>query len=237
MKRAHTPEIDGRRVNQEYPTPTKSKVQGAIAYADYLAKTGLPHTKQRAFEFFDVERRSGYRMLEANGAEDSEQEAGESGRRGAHTSKSEARGAKPKIQPYHVRKMEEIINSGDINQRALSWQQLATKAGLTGENQVHFHTVRALMQDLEYHKCIACTKNWLASQIRAERRRFAQAYIHWKKAQWRTSSLDRRDSFRTRTSGQSFALYVDSVNDIASTVYRNKPSLKNRTRNDYMLGP
>lgn len=184
-KRARSSNTAPHEPNKEWPTPTKAKLQGAVEYGEYLVQNNLLHTKQRAYEFFKIPTRTGQRLLAEDGAEDSEQEAGESARRGTHTSKPEGRGAKPKIQPFHVRKMEEIINSGDINHRALSWQQLATKAGLVGDNSVHFHTVRALMQDLEYHKCIACTKNWLAPHIRAERRRFARAYYHWKKAQWR----------------------------------------------------
>lgn len=185
MNRAQLPNIEPHEVNREWPTPTKAKLQGAVEYGDYLSRNNLVHTKQRAFDFYGIPTRSGQRIIAENGAEDSEQEAGESARRGTHNSKPEGRGAKLKIQPYHVKRMEDVINSGDINQRKLSWQELATKAGLVGENHVHFHTVRALMQDLEYHKCIACTKNWLSSHIRAERRTFARKYIHWKLREWK----------------------------------------------------
>ena len=75
--------------------------------------------------------------------------------------------------------MENIINDGNIRHRVLPWAELAAKAGLIGDKQVYFYTVRKvsirgttllllpisytnyiqLMQDREYHKCIACTKN------------------------------------------------------------------------------
>ena len=85
--------------------------------------------------------------------------------------------------------MEEIVNDGNIRHRAVPWGELARMAGLTGKKQVHFHTVRKLMQDREYHKCIACTKQWLSDNIRLERRIFARDYIgysvfDWKKVRW-----------------------------------------------------
>ena len=120
MKRSFTPDIEAHERNKEYPTPTKAKLQGAVEYAEYLTRNNLIHTKQRAFDFFHVPRRSGYKMLAANDNEDSKQEATESARRTTHNSKPEARGTKPKIQPFHIQRMKEIINSENINHRALS---------------------------------------------------------------------------------------------------------------------
>ena len=174
--RAEAPNIEAHSPHHEYPTPTKLKLVGAIQYAEYLQRNQLIHTKQRAFDFFKVPRRSAYRMLDVN-KHQSQQDDGETTRR-------KKRGAHSKLTKQDVEKMEQIINSHNINQRALSWQQLAVKAGLVGERQVHFHTIRACMQSLEYHKCIACTKNWLAPQVRAERCRFARKYQHWKLREW-----------------------------------------------------
>ena len=176
MQRAISPNIPPHESHTEWPTPTKAKLQGAIEYAEYLQRNNLSHTKQRAFDFYKINRRSAYRMLAFNDQATSNR--GESARRSDNTSVSTKRGQPRKITKQEVQKMEEIINSSDINQRALSWQQLAIKVGLVEERKVHFHTVRVLMQSLEYHKCIACNKNWLSSHIRAERRRFARAYQH-----------------------------------------------------------
>ena len=156
---------------REHPTPTKSKLEGAIQYAEYLQRNQLVHTKQRAFDFFNVPRRTAYRILAHKDD-------------GGTTRPKTKRGIKSKLTKQDVEKMEQIINSHDINQGALSWQQLAVKAGLVGEKKVHFRTVRAHMLSLEYHKCIACPKNWLAPHIRAERRRFARQYQHWKLREW-----------------------------------------------------
>ena len=57
--------------------------------------------------------------------------------------------------------MERIINEEGIAGRALSWTQLGAKAGLVGKKTVHWQTIQRTMGDLEYHKCIACTKNWI----------------------------------------------------------------------------
>ena len=64
---------------------------------------------------------------------------------------------KLKIEWYHLKKMEEIVNNGNVRHRALPWGELARMAGLM-EKKVHVHTVWKLMQDQEYHKCIACIK-------------------------------------------------------------------------------
>ena len=81
--------------------------------------------------------------------------------------------------------MEKIINDGDIRHRKLTWAQLAKLVGLVGEKKVHAHTVRAYMHDLEYHKCIACTKKWLSRDIRIERRIWAKVYLSYKTQDWR----------------------------------------------------
>ena len=119
MKRAASPDIEPHIPHHEHPTPTKAKLQDAVEYGEYLNRNNLIYTKQRAFDFFNISQRSEQRILSQNNAEDSEQEAGEAARRGTHNSKSEGRDAKLKIQLSHIRRMKEIINSDDINHRAL----------------------------------------------------------------------------------------------------------------------
>ncbi|KAK3167337.1 hypothetical protein OEA41_010464 [Lepraria neglecta] len=147
--------------------------------------TELP-TKHDIYEYFNVPDRSASRIL---GAENPTEQAAESSRRGYYQGIEEKRGLKGKIGWRELKRMEEIVNDGNIRYRALLWAELAKKAGLTGDKQVHFYTVRKLMQDQEYYKCIACTKNWLSSNIRIERRVFAwdkQTYKleDWKRVRW-----------------------------------------------------
>ena len=93
MKRSHTPDIASHAPGTEHATPTKAKLQGAVEYAEYLADNNLIHTKQRAFDFFNVPRRSDQRILAQIGNKNSKQETAESTRRTNHTSKPEPRGA------------------------------------------------------------------------------------------------------------------------------------------------
>ncbi len=164
----------------KHPTPTKATMQGAIEFLEakgLLKKntntpipTQLP-TKHDIYEYFNVPDRSASRIL---GAENPTGQAAESSCRGYHQGTEEKRRLKGKIGWRELKRIEEIVNDGNIRYRALPWAELAKKAGLTGDKQVHFHTVRKLIQDQEYHKCIAYTKNWLSSNIRIERRVFTR---------------------------------------------------------------
>lgn len=185
-KRKHSANIETYQPTTEYPTPTKAKVQGAIEFLEAKgllkknANTTLPTqlpTKSDVYNFFDVTERSGQRMIQQENPTD---QGGEASRRGHNQGDPERRGVPSKIGWEQLKRMEEIVNDGNIRHRALSWGELASRAGLIGENKVHFHTVRKLMQDQEYHKCIACTKMWLSANIRIERRIFARSKLGWK---------------------------------------------------------
>ena len=51
------------RKNRYYTTPQKAKVQGAI---EYLRAKGIAKDPRNIFSFFNVEERSGYKMIEAD---------------------------------------------------------------------------------------------------------------------------------------------------------------------------
>ena len=91
-----------------------------------------------------------------------------------NSNRQETRGRKKLIAAEYIQKMQEIIENGGIQARAKTWHELAAEVGLIGANHVHWHTVRRAMQDLEYHKCLACTRTWLSPNIRAKRRTFAR---------------------------------------------------------------
>ena len=117
----------------------------------------------------------------------------------------EKRGPKGKVNPGEIKKTEDVINDGNIRHRALPWAELAAKAGLIGDKEVYFHTVRKvsirgtillllpisytnhtqLIQDREYHKCTTCTKNWLAGNIMLERRMFSRDKLSYKWPDWK----------------------------------------------------
>lgn len=170
-------------------------MQGAIEFLEAKgllkknANTPIPTElpiKHDIYEYFNVPDRLASRIL---GAENPTKQAAESSRQGYYQEIEEKRGLKGKIGWRELKRMEEIVNDRNIRYRALPWAELAKKAGLTGDKQVYFYTVRKLMQDQEYYKCIACIKNWLSSNIRIERRVFTrdkQTYKleDWKRVRW-----------------------------------------------------
>lgn len=160
--------------------PSKDKLQGALQYAEYLAQNNYNHNKQRLFDFFNISRRSGHRILAQKRAEDSEDEVANAKRRKSLKSGPETRGRKTKFRRADIQRIEDIIKAGGIN----TWQQLTVQAGLATDVQAHKRTLRSLIQSLEYHKCIACPRNWLAPHVREERKNFAWQHIHWKLGDW-----------------------------------------------------
>ena len=173
INRSSTPDFDDHNCNQEYSTPIKAKVQAVVEFNDAHK---ILYFKEDVFRHFGVERTSGYAMLR-----------GESSRRFHHNSVwPELRGRKKAIDWETLKRLEEIIENGGIQARAMSWYQLAKEVGLVGSNRVHWHTIRNTMQDLEYHKCIACTRTWIAPHLRALRRTFARDKITtWTLEDWK----------------------------------------------------
>ena len=149
----------------------RAQVKGAIAY-NKAHNPGA--TKQSVFDFFGVKRRKGYKMLQANPP-----------RPTLDQPRKERRGRRVKILKADVRCMEEILKTEKVNSQGGSWQELASRAGLTGERHVHSHTLRNMMQDLEYHRCTTCKNNWLAPHIKTGRKVFAQQYLDWTVPDWK----------------------------------------------------
>lgn len=156
--------------NHDYPTPTKAKIQ---AVAEFNDARKIRYAKIDLFDHFGVSHRTGWRMLQA-----------ESSRRAHHQKKQETRGRKKAISSDIIQQMQEIIENEGIQARAMTWHQLTVRVGLIGCNHVHFDTVRRTMQDLEYHKCLACTRSWLAPNLRMKRRTFANMRLGWKLEDW-----------------------------------------------------
>ena len=191
MKRKYG-NVEAHKIGQEYPTPIKAKIQRCVEFleakgllkknANTLIPSSLP-TKSDIYAFFDVAERSARRIVEKTD-ENPTYQGGESSRRGYNQGLPEKRGAHSKISREELRKLEEIVDDGNIRHRALPCAELAAKAGLAGDKQVHWHTVRKVMQDQEYHKCIACTKQWLSENICQGRRIWCRYYVSWR-YEWR----------------------------------------------------
>ncbi|KAL2047474.1 hypothetical protein ABVK25_011501 [Lepraria finkii] len=124
-KRKRIADVQPHIPGTEHPTPTKAKMQGVIEFleAKSLLKkntntpipTELP-TKHDIYEYFNVPDRSASRIL---GAENPTEQAAESSRRGYYQGTEEKRGLKGKISWRELKRMEEIVNDGNIRHRAL----------------------------------------------------------------------------------------------------------------------
>ena len=175
LVRPSTPLIEPHTRNKEHSTPNKAAL---VAVYRYYVAHGISTCKQDLFQYFNVPPRFDYRAI-AQGVS----------RRRHHQNKPETRGRKTSIDPDTVRQMEEILESGDFENRALSWAQLGQSVGLSGRHAVHPRTIKNILGDLDYHKCIACQKQWVSNQIAEKRIAFADVYyLHgidfWKKVRF-----------------------------------------------------
>ncbi|MCJ1458726.1 hypothetical protein MMC28_009100, partial [Mycoblastus sanguinarius] len=122
MKRKQA-NIEPHQPYHEHNSPARSKTQGAIEFleAKGLKKNGntpipteLP-TKHEVYSFFQVPDRTGSRIIQE---ENPTGQPAETSRRTHHQGTKEKRGAKFKVGWEQLKKMEEIVNDGNIRHRA-----------------------------------------------------------------------------------------------------------------------
>jgi hypothetical protein len=69
--------------------------------------------------------------------------------------------------------MEEILHNSDIETRSMTWETLGYEAGL----DVSVDTIKRAMGSLQYHKCIACRKGWVSSDLGKRRKVWASTML------------------------------------------------------------
>ena len=137
-----------------HPTPTKAKVRGV---AEYLEAKGIEHAKEDIFRHFGVSHRQGWAML-SEGSVDRRHHNRED-------IEKDHRGRKPQLTSEDVRKMDRLIQSEGFEARKLSWEELGWECGLEG---ISGRTIKKYMGTMDYHKCIACTKQWVNDRLLSE---------------------------------------------------------------------
>jgi len=70
--------------------------------------------------------------------------------------------------------MDKILQAGDVQDRAMTWDTLAYEAGL--EN-VSARTVKNTMGSLDYHKCVACQKAYVSPHLAERRKAWAKTML------------------------------------------------------------
>ena len=69
------------------------------------------------------------------------------------------------MTPRHIREMERILETEGMEARGLTWVQLGYEVRLECSGR----TIQRVMGTMNYHKCIACRKDWV-SESTAKRR-------------------------------------------------------------------
>src|ERR1700709_483722 len=133
-------ELAKHEKNKTIDTPIKARIAGAI---EYMEAKGLQPNKSVIFQFFNVSHRSGYRILE-------EDSSCTLNTRVYYNPRHHPRA----ITEKQIQKMENILESRQFADKALTWEQLATEAGCHANMQA----VKHIMGTMDYHKCIACRK-------------------------------------------------------------------------------
>ncbi len=161
MARPRTPLLEPR--NNEfchYPTPIKAKVQGTI---EYLQSQGVTGKNEEVFRFFGVSHSKGYAMLDSdtNRRHHNQLDVAEHQRR------------KNIITKDQSKEMEHILETKGLHGRALTWEQLGFEANVKASGR----TVQRTMGTMDYHKCIACKKEWVDPRITNRRLEFARRML------------------------------------------------------------
>ncbi len=151
MQRSQTPPNEPHEAEQEHPTPNKAAIKAICEFND---AHGVQYHKSDVFRHYNVPRATGYRILQA-----------ESSRHHESSGEKKPTGRPHKILKEQIRECEKILEENGFEGHALTWDQLAFKAGL----DVHADTVKRAMGTMNYHKCIACRKGWIHPHL-AERR-------------------------------------------------------------------
>jgi len=110
-----------------------------------------------------------------------------------------------------LQKMKDILTDG-FWYRILNWRQLATLAGIS---EVSYCIICQHMQDLNYHFCVACDRNWISSAI----------CFNYDQTQITERRYDSQmKCILILNHRENSELSEDQMKDIALTVYRNEDS-------------
>lgn len=120
---------------KQHQTPKKARIQGAF---EFMKAKGIPFIKSDLFDFFEVSRRSGSRIL-----------AAESSRtRHNNPDLEETRGRPTKVMEANLDSLEDLYEKEGFEARRLPWQAAATAAGIESEPSSRTISRRAASRDL-----------------------------------------------------------------------------------------
>lgn len=137
-----------RQRENHYDTPIRAKIQGIH---EYLLDEGIVHDPRDLFKKYNVSERAGYRMIKK----------GASARTRHHTELIETRGRRSKVTGEQVREADHLLQEDELELegKRLTWEQVAMEVGADVVGRTMHNVLRAA---LNYEKCLACVKGWLA---------------------------------------------------------------------------
>ena len=156
-----------------YDTPQKAKVQGAY---EFLLAKGISIDPREIFQHFGIRsERQGYKIIR-NGA---------SSRRRHHSTLVETRGRKSKVTEAQIQEADHILQDEglQLEGKRYTWEQLAMEIGADVVGRTMHNVMSAA---LNYEKCLACVKGWLADPPMERRVEFAHIMLtrYPKPEQW-----------------------------------------------------
>ncbi|KAF2403248.1 hypothetical protein EJ06DRAFT_506611 [Trichodelitschia bisporula] len=183
VARCPTPENDAASSGKHKSAAQK---QGAIAAIQFKRATGEPFIKSDIYRYFRLNRTTGERILRKFEQQESANQLHDQS-----TPERDPRGRKPKLTKADIARMEAVLEHS-FGEERLTWENLGAAAGI---NDVSSRTIRNHMEDLDYLKCIACSKTWVSHRIRQLRVDFARTMLF----------------LRPRPSDWHFVLFSDEV--------------------------
>ncbi|KAF1809503.1 hypothetical protein P152DRAFT_461448 [Eremomyces bilateralis CBS 781.70] len=159
--------------HRHYTTPEKACLRGEVEHEtarrrQYGFETA--HSNTAIFKRNRVPRSSAYRILKSYKDD-------------RRISDQETRGRKPLIPPTKLAALDTLVESMDYEDRTISWDGLAYEADIDCSPR----TIKKAMETMDYHKCIACRKAWVSTQLAAKRVEYAKKMLskyptpeHWK---------------------------------------------------------
>ena len=134
------------KLNKHYDTSKQAKIQDI---AEFYHIKGTLIDNHKIFQTFEVKVSQGYKILKGNART-----------RHNQWNVNETWGQKNKVTGAQVQEADAILQEEalKVEGKHYTWAQLAMKV----EADVHDDTMRATMRAvLNYHKCLACVKEWL----------------------------------------------------------------------------
>ena len=141
---------------QKFDTPTEARVRGAIEFARHK---GFLRSKREVFEFYGMGHTQGYEILKSSTT-----------RRRHNTSRPDPRSPKFALSEKDIDRMDEILQTGGFEARALTWTQLAAAPEAPS---VHWRKIQRAIVKWGYNKCIACTKTYVPRPLMDKRKPWA----------------------------------------------------------------